>query len=95
MRLGDRAGAVVRREYQGEVEKQVRQVYEYAAPALLEENRSLKRWGRYTMISPKVRRAAVEKLGWERPTDIQRKVFQLVMRERSVRTALLVISDVA
>ena len=66
-----------------EVEKKLRLVYEHV-PVRPEETKRDRRWARYSGISPDVRRAIVDDLGWDHPTDIQRRIFNLVQKDRSV-----------
>eukprot|EP00339_Tiarina_fusa_P026508 CAMPEP_0117004918 /NCGR_PEP_ID=MMETSP0472-20121206/5728_1 /TAXON_ID=693140 ORGANISM="Tiarina fusus, Strain LIS" /NCGR_SAMPLE_ID=MMETSP0472 /ASSEMBLY_ACC=CAM_ASM_000603 /LENGTH=610 /DNA_ID=CAMNT_0004706027 /DNA_START=73 /DNA_END=1901 /DNA_ORIENTATION=+ len=62
----------------------ISQIYAFTSPARLDQDEAnQKRWKRFTTISPSVRKSIV-KLGWEKPTDIQRKVFQLALKDRSI-----------
>ena len=63
----------------------IKQIYEYASPAKVEkEIAAFKKWNKVTAISPSIRKTIVEDLGWDQPTDIQKQIFKLCQKDRSV-----------
>lgn len=65
---------------------EISQIYEYMAPGSLDQLKSAtKRWNRVPSISNNVKKSIIENLKWENPTEIQRKVFSLALKDRSVR----------
>ena len=85
----------LKRTYSNTTPTNISQIYEYTSPAKLDQQEfNAKRWRRFTTISPSVRKAIVEDIGWERPTEIQRKVFQLALKDRSVILSVCMICDI-